>query len=55
MTNKDPSVTTSGESEDVRCPFCEGIETERIHPRGPSLCQSIHFCTVCQEQFRQFD
>lgn len=54
MTEQDPSVTTSGEVTGATCPYCESVDTERKHPRGPSRCQSIHYCNNCLQQFKKF-
>jgi hypothetical protein len=50
----DPSVETTPDSDEVACPYCGSTDTEREHPKGPSLCRSIHFCTVCEEPFERF-
>lgn len=47
----DPSVDTGGTSTGARCPYCDGTNTEREHPKGPSLCRSMHFCHDCEESF----
>lgn len=47
----DPSVDTTETNEGARCPYCEGTNTEREHPKGPSLCRSMHFCHDCEEPF----
>lgn len=54
MGRPDPSVDTEPDDEPVSCPYCGGTETEREHPKGPSLCRSIYFCTTCQEPFERF-
>jgi hypothetical protein len=51
MRRLDPSVATGDDDEAAVCPYCEGTNTEREHPKGPSLCRSIHFCNDCQEPF----
>ncbi|WP_053947793.1 1,2-phenylacetyl-CoA epoxidase subunit PaaE [Halolamina sediminis] len=51
----DPSVTTSGETTGAECPYCGSENTEREHPRGPSRCQSIHYCNDCLQQFKKFE
>ncbi|MFC5971462.1 1,2-phenylacetyl-CoA epoxidase subunit PaaE [Halomarina salina] len=54
MRRRDPSVAAGdgdGDEEPAVCPYCEGTNTEREHPKGPSLCRSIHFCEDCQEPF----
>ncbi|ELY91939.1 1,2-phenylacetyl-CoA epoxidase subunit PaaE [Natrinema altunense] len=53
MTENDPSTTTTGET-DARCPYCGSTETRRDHPKGPSLCRSMHFCENCQQPFEKF-
>ncbi|MFW6376796.1 MAG: hypothetical protein ACOC0F_02370, partial [archaeon] len=35
----DPSVETSGAEESAECPYCGSTDTEREHPKGPSLCR----------------
>jgi hypothetical protein len=52
--NLDPSVTTTGSTEAAECPYCGGTDTEREHPKGPSLCRSMHYCNDCQEPFEKF-
>jgi hypothetical protein len=52
--NLDPSVDTSGRDERATCPYCGGTDTRREHPKGPSLCRSMHFCADCQEPFEKF-
>jgi len=54
MRDRDPSVDTSGAHEQVECPYCGSTDTERQHPKGPSLCQSIHYCNECFQQFKKF-
>ncbi|MFC7155879.1 1,2-phenylacetyl-CoA epoxidase subunit PaaE [Halomarina halobia] len=51
MRRLDPSVTAGGEAGPARCPYCGGTNTEREHPKGPSLCRSIHYCEDCGEPF----
>ncbi|MFC6837155.1 1,2-phenylacetyl-CoA epoxidase subunit PaaE [Halomarina ordinaria] len=51
MRGLDPSVAAGGEGAPARCPYCGGTNTEREHPKGPSLCRSIHFCADCEEPF----
>ncbi|MFB6073049.1 MAG: 1,2-phenylacetyl-CoA epoxidase subunit PaaE [Halobacterium sp.] len=53
MRDLDPSTTTSGETG-VECPYCGSTETEREHPKGPSLCRSMHYCTDCEQPFERF-
>lgn len=51
-SRRDPSVETRETNQNaVCCPYCEGTDTEREHPKGPSLCRSIYFCHDCQEPF----
>jgi transposase-like protein len=47
----DPSVDTPGADEAVECPYCGSTDTEREHPKGPSLCRSMHYCNDCEEPF----
>ena len=49
----DPSTETS-ETEPASCPYCGGDNTERDHPKGPSLCRSMHYCHDCEEPFEAF-
>lgn len=53
-TKPDPSVDTTEDDEDVACPYCDSIETDREHPKGPSLCRSMYFCRACQQPFERF-
>ena len=39
----DPSVETNVETSGAECPYCGSTDTEREHPKGPSLCRSMHF------------
>ncbi|WP_254821956.1 PaaD-like zinc ribbon domain-containing protein [Haloglomus halophilum] len=50
MRRLDPSVDIEAD-DPVTCPYCGSEETTREHPRGPSLCKSIHYCNVCEESF----
>lgn len=53
MRNRpDPSADTAGET--ARCPYCGSENTEQEHPKGPSLCRSMHYCHDCQEPFEAF-
>ncbi|KYH27247.1 hypothetical protein HAPAU_07000 [Halalkalicoccus paucihalophilus] len=55
MRRLDPSVTT-GEADGAgpaECPYCGSTDTEREHPKGPSLCRSMHFCHGCEEPFER--
>lgn len=47
----DPSVEAGEEGEAVDCPYCGSIDTEREHPKGPSLCRSMHYCNACEQAF----
>ncbi|QLH84155.1 1,2-phenylacetyl-CoA epoxidase subunit PaaE [Halosimplex pelagicum] len=52
MRNRtDPSVDAGGEDAAVECPYCGSTDTEREHPKGPSLCRSMHYCLACEEPF----
>lgn len=51
MTREDPSVAAGGPAESAQCPYCGSDDTEREHPKGPSLCRSIHFCNNCEQPF----
>jgi transposase-like protein len=53
--NRDPSVTTSGEASGATCPYCESTDTVREHPKGPSLCRSMHYCNACEQPFEKFE
>ncbi|WP_326838281.1 1,2-phenylacetyl-CoA epoxidase subunit PaaE [Halocalculus aciditolerans] len=50
----DPSTTTTADDAAVQCPYCGSTDTKREHPKGPSLCRSMHFCTDCQQPFERF-
>jgi hypothetical protein len=50
MRRLDPSVDVEGGGP-ATCPYCGSEETTREHPRGPSLCRSIHYCNSCEESF----
>lgn len=54
MTDEDPSTATSTGPTDAECPYCGSTETKREHPKGPSLCRSMHFCERCQQPFEKF-
>lgn len=47
----DPSVDTEDDGGPVECPYCGSTETDREHPRGPSLCRSIYVCRACEQPF----
>lgn len=51
MRGSNPSADSTGDGA-ARCPFCGGTDTERDHPKGPSLCRSIHYCDACEESFQ---
>jgi DNA-directed RNA polymerase subunit RPC12/RpoP len=50
----DPSVTTDGDEEPAECPYCGSRNTEQDHPKGPSLCRSMHYCLDCEQPFESF-
>jgi hypothetical protein len=52
----DPSTETDAEAEadSAECPYCGSTDTEREHPKGPSLCRSMHYCNECGEPFEAF-
>lgn len=51
----DPSTEVEdGEDDAAECPYCGSTDTEREHPKGPSLCRSIHYCNDCGEPFEAF-
>lgn len=50
----DPSVETAGADGDIECPYCGSTDTERDHPKGPSLCRSMHYCLACEQPFERF-
>jgi len=50
-----PDPSTDVDDEGSReCPYCGSTNTEREHPKGPSLCRSIHYCNECNEPFEAF-
>ena len=51
VRRSDPSVETSGDDEPAECPYCGSTNTDREHPKGPSLCRSMHFCHDCEQPF----
>lgn len=55
MTRPDPSVTTTPDEDPAECPYCGSERTEREHPKGPSLCRSMHFCSDCGQPFEKFE
>jgi transposase-like protein len=54
MRRPDPSVDTREDDARAECPYCGSTDTEREHPKGPSLCRSMHFCNDCGEPFEKF-
>jgi transposase-like protein len=51
----DPSVDVGAESDPpAECPYCGSTNTELEHPKGPSLCRSMHYCNECNEPFEAF-
>ena len=54
MRRPDPSVDVDEETESAPCPYCGSTDTEQEHPKGPSLCRSMHFCNACEELFESF-
>jgi hypothetical protein len=55
MTRPDPSVATTDDDTPAECPYCGSEDTEREHPKGPSLCRSMHFCRACSQPFEKFE
>ncbi|MCH7660619.1 MAG: hypothetical protein IH933_08565 [Euryarchaeota archaeon] len=56
MRRLDPSVTTGGSDDSpAECPYCGSTDTEREHPKGPSLCRSMHFCHGCEQPFERME
>jgi DNA-directed RNA polymerase subunit RPC12/RpoP len=51
---RDPSADTVESDKEVECPYCGSTDTERDHPKGPSLCRSLYLCRECGEPFEQF-
>lgn len=51
----DPSSRSNAAATAAECPYCGSRETERDHPRGPSLCRSMHFCYNCGQPFEKFE
>jgi transposase-like protein len=47
----DPSTATADDNATVECPYCGSTDTEREHPKGPSLCRSMYFCHGCEQPF----
>ncbi|WP_331232800.1 1,2-phenylacetyl-CoA epoxidase subunit PaaE [Natronorarus salvus] len=54
MRGLDPSVDVADDGP-AECPYCGSTETEREHPKGPSLCRSMHFCHGCEQPFERFE
>jgi hypothetical protein len=56
MRGFDPSTETDtdGEHSGAACPYCGSVETVREHPKGPSLCRSMHYCNECEQPFEAF-
>lgn len=54
MTRPDPSVEAGGAAAVATCPYCGSDDTDREHPKGPSLCRSIHYCHSCDQPFELF-
>ena len=50
----DPSTETGTDDAPAACPYCGGRNTEQEHPKGPSLCRSMHYCHDCEEPFEAF-
>ncbi|MCY4729206.1 hypothetical protein KY092_01385 [Natronomonas gomsonensis] len=50
----DPSTDTDAGGEAATCPYCGSENTDREHPKGPSLCRSMHYCRDCGEPFEAF-
>lgn len=46
----DPSVDVDADGS-AECPYCGSSDTELEHPKGPSLCRSIHYCNACDQPF----
>lgn len=43
-----------GHEDEVRCPRCTSIETERISEFGSTLCKALYRCRACLEPFDHF-
>jgi hypothetical protein len=52
---RDPSVDTADDDGPTECPYCGSANTEREHPKGPSLCRSMHHCNACEQPFEKFE
>jgi hypothetical protein len=55
MRGLDPSVDTDGDDAPAKCPYCGSTDTAREHPKGPSLCRSMHYCNACDQPFEKFE
>jgi hypothetical protein len=53
-TRPDPSTETDGDRAGRECPYCGSSATVREHPKGPSLCRSMHYCNACEQPFEAF-
>lgn len=54
MSREDPSVEAGGVDRGATCPYCGSSDTDREHPKGPSLCRSMYFCNACEQPFERF-
>lgn len=41
-------------TEDVACPRCGSVDTERLAEFGSTSCKSLHRCRACAEPFDHF-
>lgn len=46
-----PTAAELGLPERVRCPFCEGVETELHAPFGSALSVATYWCRSCRTAF----
>jgi hypothetical protein len=46
-----PDAAAYGLPEHVKCPFCEGEETELHSPFGPQLSVATYWCRPCHTAF----
>ena len=46
-----PDAASYGLPEAVRCPFCEGTETELHSPFGTGLTVATYWCRSCRTAF----
>jgi hypothetical protein len=53
VRDPDPSVGATSAEGAAECPYCGSTDTEREHPKGPSLCRSMHFCNDCEQPFEK--